>query len=147
MKPIPMKLKKILKQNLTPPSSHRHCLYCDKVTKFKYNRLIGHSECIKCGCRFTKNLKGGKEEDGFWKIKTGNVWKDWKKLNKSKGCKRRKYISEDQIKYSNKHLESIESLIETIQLVQANLYKDISGKGYATILADAITKYRLLNSK
>ena len=59
----------------------------------------------------------------------------------------RKYISEDQIKYSNKHLESIESLIETIQLVQANLYKDISGKGYATILADAITKYRLLNSK
>ena len=37
-----------------PPSSKRICLNCDKLRTFKYNKFVGHSECIHCGSRFAK---------------------------------------------------------------------------------------------
>lgn len=35
-----------------PPTSRRICVNCDKERTFKYNRTIGHSECMVCGFRF-----------------------------------------------------------------------------------------------
>ncbi|MHA3964986.1 MAG: hypothetical protein AM325_015775 [Candidatus Thorarchaeota archaeon SMTZ1-45] len=32
--------------------SKRYCLTCRRVTKFLYNRNVGHSECTVCGWRF-----------------------------------------------------------------------------------------------
>lgn len=32
--------------------SKRYCLKCNRSTKFRYNRNIGHSECTICGWRF-----------------------------------------------------------------------------------------------
>ena len=34
------------------PVSFRFCLSCDQLTSFKYNKVIGHSECTTCGARF-----------------------------------------------------------------------------------------------
>lgn len=34
------------------PKTRRFCCYCDKVMKFEYNRVVGHSECCVCGFRF-----------------------------------------------------------------------------------------------
>lgn len=34
-----------------PPRTVRMCAVCKKITKFKYNRFIGHSECEECGKR------------------------------------------------------------------------------------------------
>jgi len=32
-----------------PPSSYRYCRVCEMITKFHYNRAIGHSCCDDCG--------------------------------------------------------------------------------------------------
>ena len=45
-----------------------------------------------------------------------------------------------------KHLESVESLIETIQLVQAHLI-NTSKSELAEVLSDAVSEYRHLNPK
>lgn len=56
-RPLPKAVKKILKQNLIPPATHRFCIQCNQIRKFVYNRCIGHSECEYCGCRFAKKEK------------------------------------------------------------------------------------------
>jgi len=38
-----------------PPKTTRFCVICNKRTKWKYNPITGHSECSKCGSRFTQN--------------------------------------------------------------------------------------------
>jgi len=46
-----------------PPSSKRFCKLCNKMRIFRYNKLIGHSECTFCGSRMIdhdRSLKGGK---------------------------------------------------------------------------------------
>jgi len=32
-----------------PPNTSRYCIICDRVTSWKYNRTIGHSQCSECG--------------------------------------------------------------------------------------------------
>lgn len=34
-----------------------YCLKCDEFTTFRYNKVIGHSECIFCGSRYGVNKK------------------------------------------------------------------------------------------
>jgi transcription elongation factor Elf1 len=41
----------MLKHKL-PPLTERFCGYCERMTSFKYNHNIGHSECTKCGMRY-----------------------------------------------------------------------------------------------
>jgi hypothetical protein len=48
-----MKKFRLLKR---PPKSRRYCHMCKGITTWEYNPIIGHSECIECGCRFVKNL-------------------------------------------------------------------------------------------
>lgn len=38
-----------------PPDTKRLCLVCEKITKWRYNPKITHSECKECGCR---NIRG-----------------------------------------------------------------------------------------
>ncbi len=38
-----------------PPLWKKECPVCMKITKFQYNRNIGHSECIKCGATYKNN--------------------------------------------------------------------------------------------
>lgn len=59
---MPKKLKKILKEDITPPVSKRFCLYCEKNTIFKYNRMTCHSCCVICGSHFSKKFKPELEE-------------------------------------------------------------------------------------
>lgn len=40
-----------------PPVSKRICLNCKTEKTFKYNRLIGYSECVCCGSRAAKKPK------------------------------------------------------------------------------------------
>ena len=38
-------------------NTFRFCVTCDKIKLFKYNKKIGHSECVKCKSRFAiKNI-------------------------------------------------------------------------------------------
>jgi hypothetical protein len=32
-----------------PPLTKRYCTNCQQITKYKYDRVIGHSYCLKCG--------------------------------------------------------------------------------------------------
>ena len=34
-----------------PPKTRRWCVNCKKMTKWKYNPHVFHSECTECGCR------------------------------------------------------------------------------------------------
>lgn len=54
---LPKKVKKILREPINPPTSKRFCLYCDKITKFKYNPSICHSCCVICGSHFSKTKR------------------------------------------------------------------------------------------
>ena len=45
----PKAVKKILKQNIRPPASKRFCAYCERMRTFKYDRVICHSVCQRCG--------------------------------------------------------------------------------------------------
>jgi len=38
-----------------PPKTMRYCVRCRRVTKFKYNTGIFHSECIQYGCRHARD--------------------------------------------------------------------------------------------
>ena len=49
MKHLPKSVKKMLKQNIRPPSSKRYCAYCEEMRTFKYDRVICHSVCTRCG--------------------------------------------------------------------------------------------------
>lgn len=48
---------------LKPPLSKRYCLQCEEMRTFRYNRSVGHSECVKCGCRMAKRTKPEEEEN------------------------------------------------------------------------------------
>lgn len=37
-----------------PPDTKRFCYSCQKKTVFSYNKILGHSECTKCGWRDIK---------------------------------------------------------------------------------------------
>ncbi len=47
-------IEKAMGWNHKPPSTRRYCLYCEKITTFKFNRVIWHSECNRCGGRCSK---------------------------------------------------------------------------------------------
>ena len=36
---------------MTPPMIRKYCMSCERITKFKYNPSIGHSQCTICGWR------------------------------------------------------------------------------------------------
>lgn len=40
-----------------PPLIERFCLICNELRNFKYNKFIGHSECIICGSREARREK------------------------------------------------------------------------------------------
>lgn len=40
-----------------PPTSIRYCLECKTMRTFRYNKFIGHSECVKCGSRKARREK------------------------------------------------------------------------------------------
>lgn len=46
-----------------PPTSRRLCVNCGTERTFKFNRMVGHSECVYCGLRFTK--KEGEKDNGI----------------------------------------------------------------------------------
>jgi len=50
------KLFKGLKKKKHPPKSERYCLCCEDMTEFKYNNMVGHSECKECGGRSSKRF-------------------------------------------------------------------------------------------
>lgn len=37
------------KKKKIPPKTMRYCFNCEKKTKFKFDRIIGHSYCSECG--------------------------------------------------------------------------------------------------
>lgn len=39
----------------------RFCKSCEKNRVFKYNRVVGHSECRYCGCRFASEFSEKRE--------------------------------------------------------------------------------------
>lgn len=46
---------------------------CEKISRFKYNAFIGHSECTKCLCRDSRQIteeefKGTELQSGCWDI-------------------------------------------------------------------------------
>ena len=44
-------MKKYKKKGRIPPKTKRYCLNCKRETTFKYDRVIGHSYCLRCGCQ------------------------------------------------------------------------------------------------
>jgi len=36
-----------------PPETERWCMACQKMTIWKYNKLVGHSRCTECGSIFS----------------------------------------------------------------------------------------------
>jgi hypothetical protein len=42
-------------QMTKPPKTFRYCLSCRDVTVFRYDKGLGHSECVACGGRFAMN--------------------------------------------------------------------------------------------
>ena len=59
------KRKKLFKNQPKVPDfkSQRFCFVCKKLTKFEFNKTIGHSECIECGSRASIKL-----DNPFYKI-------------------------------------------------------------------------------
>jgi hypothetical protein len=47
------KIKKILKI-AKASKSKRFCMLCEAIRTFKYNRMVFHSECTKCGSRMAR---------------------------------------------------------------------------------------------
>jgi len=47
---------------MTPPESTRFCLACGENTIWKYNRMVGHSRCTKCGGIFSVSGEITEEE-------------------------------------------------------------------------------------
>jgi hypothetical protein len=46
--------------HLPPPLESRYCLICDNITRWKYNRAIGHGCCTECG---SSSLYSGKNKE------------------------------------------------------------------------------------
>lgn len=45
--------RKRMKKQPHPPKSNRYCQSCERITVWKYNPRVLHSECIICGGRFS----------------------------------------------------------------------------------------------
>lgn len=45
----PKKKTKMPNLKFGPPPKKEYCLICDRITKWVYNRNIGHGCCIDCG--------------------------------------------------------------------------------------------------
>jgi hypothetical protein len=45
----PKKKKGIPNLKVAPPKETRYCIICDKFTLWKYNKGLGHGQCIECG--------------------------------------------------------------------------------------------------
>lgn len=44
---------KRLKKQPHPPRTKRYCVNCERMTFFKYNPNVTHSECLRCGGRYS----------------------------------------------------------------------------------------------
>ena len=47
---------------MAPPESTRFCLGCNEYTVWKYNKMVGHSRCTKCGGMFSISDEIAEEE-------------------------------------------------------------------------------------
>ena len=83
-----------IKRNKIPPTSMRFCECCEDFREFLYNKIIGHSVCVKCGNFdakkgmpykvFLKKKAKYETEFGMLRKKLINLRKDYKKKIKMK---------------------------------------------------------------
>ena len=89
--------------------SNRFCRNCENVTEYRFNRVVGHSECSVCGMRCAANKK------------YALCW-----LNEEIG------LLKEQIDSSNKRLVFLVKLKEDIdskKIVFGNVNKEDDGVG------------------
>lgn len=48
--------------------SIRFCKICKELTKHNLNKIIGHSECVKCGARFNTKFEVGLNDNDMKKF-------------------------------------------------------------------------------
>jgi hypothetical protein len=64
--PNKRKYKGLPNPSYAPPLEDRYCGICDKITKWKYNRVIGHGQCTECGS--SSLYSGRNKEDVLQKL-------------------------------------------------------------------------------
>ena len=98
-------------------TSERYCLNCEKVTTFKYNKNIGHSECNICGGRLAVNSTTLEIKFFLDKIKTLKSELENYQKNKFENLTETEKIIllNDKIKNQRTHIQSLEKKIINLE--------------------------------